>query len=327
MISIAIAILNWNGEKLLRRFLKKVIDNSKEASIYLIDNASTDGSVQYVEYNHPGVKINKLDNNYGYAGGYNRGLNSINEDLICLLNNDVLVKSGWLAPIIDHFENHPQTAIAQPHIMDFNQPNQFEYAGAAGGFIDRLGYPYCRGRIFEDLEVDEGQYDKDEKIFWASGACFFVRKKVFDSLKGFDEDFFAHMEEIDFCWRAFNQNLSVYSLYRSKVYHLGGGTLKPSSRKTYLNFRNSLFLLLKNLPEKRFIRIFERMVWDGLAFLFFILKFNFINAFSVLKSHYSFYLNFQKFNRKHEENHEFIHYFKESFLPLSYFFLKKKKFL
>ena len=326
MISIAIAILNWNGEKLLRRFLKKVVDNSREASIYLIDNASTDGSIEYIENNHPEAKIIKLDNNYGYAGGYNRGLNAINEELICLLNNDVLVKSGWLAPIMDHFENYPQTAVAQPHIMDLNQPHQFEYAGAAGGFIDRLGYPYCRGRVFKNLEVDNGQYDNDEKIFWASGACFFVRKKVFDSLEGFDEEFFLHMEEIDFCWRAFNQNLSVYSLYRSKVYHLGGGTLKSSPQKTFLNFRNSLFLLLKNLPEKRFVRIFERMLWDGVAFLFFILKFNFFNAFSVLKSHYYFYLNFTKFTSKHQDNQHFIHYYKESFLPFRYFFLKKKKF-
>ena len=326
MISIAIAILNWNGEKLLRRFLKVLEDNSKEASIYLIDNASTDGSIVYIENNHPNVNLIKLDNNYGYAGGYNRGLVSVKEELVCLLNNDVLVKSEWLTPIKDHFENHPQTAIAQPHIMDLNQPHQFEYAGAAGGFIDRLGYPYCRGRVFGSLEVDYGQYDKNEKIFWASGACFFVRKKVFDSLNGFDEDFFAHMEEIDFCWRAFNQNFDVYSLYRSKVYHLGGGTLKPSARKTYLNFRNSLFLLLKNLPEKKLIRIFERMIWDGLAFLYFIVRFDFSNAYSVLKSHFSFYSSLIKIISKHQANKGIFNYYTESFLPFSYFFLKKKKF-
>ena len=323
MSSIAIAILNWNGKKLLERFLKDVEENSPGAKVYLIDNASTDDSVGYVQKNHPTVKIILLDDNYGYAGGYNKGMLSIEEDIICLLNNDVLVKPGWLPPILDHFENHPLTAIAQPHIMDLNQPCKFEYAGAAGGFIDRLGYPYCRGRMFSYSEEDLGQYDKNEKIFWASGACFFVRKKVFQSLGGFDEDFFAHMEEIDFCWRAFNQNLNVYSLYQTKVYHLGGGTLKPSPQKTYLNFRNSLYLLLKNLPEKRGLRVFERMIWDGVAILFFILRLNFLNAFAVIKAHLSFYKNYIKINKKCYKNKAFIDYYTQSHLPIRYFFLKK----
>ena len=323
MSSIAIAILNWNGKKLLERFLKDVEENSPGANVYLIDNASTDDSVGYVQKNHPTVKIILLDDNYGYAGGYNKGLLSIEEDIICLLNNDVLVKPGWLHPILDHFENHPLTAIAQPHIMDLNQPRKFEYAGAAGGFIDRLGYPYCRGRMFSYTEEDSGQYDKNEKIFWASGACFFVRKKVFQSLGGFDEDFFAHMEEIDFCWRAFNQNLNVYSLYQTKVYHLGGGTLKPSPQKTYLNFRNSLYLLLKNLPEKRGLRVFERMIWDGVAILFFILRLNFLNAFAVIKAHLSFYKNYSKINKKRSKNKAFIDYYTQSHLPFRYFFLKR----
>lgn len=326
MKSIAIAILNWNGEKLLKRFLKEVVDSSPEATVYIIDNASTDDSVVYVQKNHPTVKIILLDANYGYAGGYNKGLVSIEQDIICLLNNDVLVKSGWLLPVLDHFENNPKTAIVQPHIMDLNQTKKFEYAGAAGGFIDRLGYPYCRGRLFNHLEEDQGQYDKDKKIFWASGACFFVRKKDYESLGGFDQDFFAHMEEIDFCWRAFNQNLNVYSVYKTKVYHLGGGTLKPSPQKTYLNFRNSLYLLLKNLPKKRRIRIFERMIWDAIAVLFFLIKLNFSNAFAIIKAHYSFYKNFRKINSKYSENIEFADYYMISHLPLRYFLLKKKKF-
>ena len=326
MKSIAIAILNWNGEKLLKRFLKEVVDSSPEAIVYLIDNASTDDSVVYVQKNHPTVKIILLDANYGYAGGYNKGLVSIEQDIICLLNNDVLVKSGWLLPVLDHFENHPKTAIVQPHIMDLNQTNKFEYAGAAGGFIDRLGYPYCRGRLFNHLEEDQGQYDEDKKIFWASGACFFVRKKDYESLGGFDQDFFAHMEEIDFCWRVFNQNLNAYSLYKTKVYHLGGGTLKPSPQKTYLNFRNSLYLLLKNLPKKRRIRIFERMIWDGIAVLFFLTKLNFSNAFAIIRAHYSFYKNFRKIKSKYSESIEFTDYYKISYLPLRYFLLKKKKF-
>ncbi len=324
MTSIAIAILNWNGEQLLKRFLKEIVDNSPEALIYLIDNASTDGSVVYVQNDHPSVKIISLKANYGYAGGYNKGLVSVEEDLVCLLNNDVSVKFGWLPPIIHHFERHPKTAIAQPHIMDLKEPHKFEYAGAAGGFIDRLGYPYCRGRVFHHLEEDLGQYDNDEKIFWASGACFFVRKKVFESLEGFDENFFTHMEEIDFCWRAFNKNHSVYSLYESKVYHLGGGTLKLSPQKTYLNFRNSLYLLLKNLPEQRILRIFERILWDGIAILFFIFKLKFSSAFAVLRAHNSFYINYFKIIKKHTRKKPDTKYYTESHLPFRYFFLKKK---
>jgi GT2 family glycosyltransferase len=322
MKSVAIAILNWNGKNLLKRFLKEVVDKSPEGKVYLIDNGSTDESVEYVKKEHPMVSIVLLDKNYGYAGGYNRGIESLKEDFICLLNNDVLVSSGWLPPILDHFEKHPQTAIAQPHIMDLNQPDKFEYAGAAGGFIDRLGYPYCRGRLFNELEENKGQYDKDEKIFWASGACFFVRKKVFKSLKGFDEDFFAHMEEIDFCWRVFNQNLNVFSLYKSKVFHLGGATLRPSPRKVYLNFRNSLYLLLKNLPEKREFRIFERLLWDGVAVFYFIVKLNFSNAFAVIRAHYSFYVNFSKMKGKRSKSKKTTYYGSESHLPIRYFFLK-----
>ena len=326
MKSIAIAILNWNGEHLLKRFLKDVVDNSPEAAVYLIDNASTDESVDYVKKDHPTVSIILLDENYGYAGGYNRGLVALKEDIICLLNNDVMVNAGWLPPVLDHFEKHPKTGIAQPHIMDLNEPHKFEYAGAAGGFIDRLGYPYCRGRVFNELEEDHGQYDKDEKIFWASGACFFIRKKDFKSLKGFDEDFFAHMEEIDLCWRAFHQGIEVFSLSKTKVFHLGGGTLKPSPRKVYLNFRNSLYLLLKNLPKKRRIRLFERILWDGIAVFYFILKLNFLNAFAVVRAHYSFYMNYGKIKRKRFNGNQFIYYYTESCLPFRYFFLKKKIF-
>ena len=178
MKSLAIAILNWNGETLLKRFLKDVIDNSPEATIYLIDNSSTDNSVNFVKNKYSTVRIILLENNYGYSGAYNKGINCIEEDIICLLNNDVLVKPGWLPPILDHFENNPKTVIAQPHILSLIEPNKFEYAGAAGGFIDRLGYPYCRGRLFNNLEEDHGQYDEDKKIFWASGAWFFIRKDI-----------------------------------------------------------------------------------------------------------------------------------------------------
>ncbi len=202
-------------------------------------------------------------------------MKEIDADLVCLLNNDIKVQSGWMPPVIDHFIKNENTVIAQPHLMDLNNPNKFEYAGAAGGYIDRLGYPYCRGRIFKELEEDDGQFDTDKKIFWASGACFFIRLQEFRSLGGFDANFFAHQEEIDLCWRAFNEGFETMSISTSKVYHLGGGTLRPSYQKSFLNFRNSLFLLYKNLPEKVFFRIFERMIWDGVAVFYFLIKLEF----------------------------------------------------
>lgn len=324
-MKIAIAILNWNGKKLLQRFLPSVIENSPEARVLVIDNASGDGSQDYIRKNHPEIRLIQLDDNYGYAGGYNRGLKKIDTDLICLLNNDVLVKKNWLLPIIEHFKANTNTAIVQPHIKDLNQPDYFEYAGAAGGFIDRLGYPYCDGRVFQSLEKDDGQYDQDKKIFWASGACFFIRKVKFETLGGFDEDFFAHMEEIDLCWRAFNQNLDVYSLYQTKVYHLGGGTLGLSPQKTYLNFRNSLFLLLKNLPEKRLIRIIERMVWDGVAIFFFIFRLQFKNAIAVVRAHFSFYKSFTKMMTKNKKQPLKTTYFSVKSLPLNNLFTKRGK--
>lgn len=326
MKSIGIAILNWNGEKLLRRFLKEVVDHSPEAVVYVIDNASSDGSVEYLKNHFTGVRLIELDKNYGYAGGYNRGLKFIQEKLLCLLNNDVSVKPGWLAPVLNHFDQHPKTAIAQPHVLDLNRPRYFEYAGAAGGFIDRLGYPYCRGRVFYHLEEDRGQYDQDQKVFWASGACFFVRKKVFETLEGFDEDFFAHMEEIDLCWRVFQKNMEVYSLWKTKVYHQGGGTLEPSPMKTYLNFRNSLYLLLKNLPKKKKSRIFERMIWDGIAFVFFLFQLKFRHAFAIPKAHFYFYKNYKKINAKRKPNQLEVKYFTHKLMPIRYFFLKTRKY-
>ena len=326
-MKVAIAILNWNGKKLLQRFLPSVIKNSHEANLFVIDNASDDGSTDYIKQNHPEVHLIQLNANYGFAGGYNRGLKKIDAGLICLLNNDVMVKENWLTPILDHFKTHPKTAFAQPHIMDLNHPKHFEYAGAAGGFVDRLGYPYCRGRVFKHIEKDVGQYDEDKKIFWASGACFFIRKSKFDFLGGFDEDFFAHMEEIDLCWRAFNKNLEVYSLYKSKVYHLGGGTLSLSPKKTFLNFRNNLYLLLKNLPEKRFLRISERIILDGLVFFLFLFKLEFKNALAILKAHFSFYKNFTKIACKRYNQSSISTYYDIKLLPMRYLFTKKKKIL
>ncbi len=324
---VAIVILNWNGEALLRRFLPAVVNNSPDATIHVIDNNSSDDSIRYIAENFSEVNQILLNKNYGYAGGYNEGLKEIDADLVCLLNNDVKVQSGWLPPVIDHFIKNENTVIAQPHLMDLNNPNKFEYAGAAGGYIDRLGYPYCRGRIFNELEEDDGQFDTDEKIFWASGACFFIRLQEFRSLGGFDANFFAHQEEIDLCWRAFNEGFETMSISTSKVYHLGGGTLRPSYRKSFLNFRNSLFLLYKNLPEKVFFRIFERMIWDGVAAFYFLLKLEFRSAIAVLHAHFSFY--FHLFTKKiiRKKSVKKNNYFKLKSLPIRHYINNNSKFL
>ena len=324
---VAIVILNWNGEVLLRRFLPAVVNNSPEATIHVIDNNSSDDSMRYITENFSEVNQILLNQNHGYAGGYNEGLKEIDADLVCLLNNDVKVQSGWIPPVIDHFIKNENTVIAQPHLMDLKNLNKFEYAGAAGGYIDRLGYTYCRGRIFNELEEDDGQFDTDEKIFWASGACFFIRLQEFRSLGGFDINFFAHQEEIDLCWRAFNEGFESMSISTSKVYHLGGGTLRSSYRKSFLNFRNSLFLLYKNLPEKVFFRIFERMIWDGLAIFYFLIKLEFISAVAVLHAHFSFYFYLFKkkiIRKKSVKNNK---YFKLKSLPILYFMKNKSKFL
>ena len=324
---VAIVILNWNGEVLLRRFLPAVVNNSPEATIHVIDNNSSDDSMRYITENFSEVNQILLNQNHGYAGGYNEGLKEIDADLVCLLNNDVKVKSGWIPPVIDHFIKNENTVIAQPHLMDLKNLNKFEYAGAAGGYIDRLGYTYCRGRIFNELEEDDGQFDTDEKIFWASGACFFIRLQEFRSLGGFDINFFAHQEEIDLCWRAFNEGFESMSISTSKVYHLGEGTLRSSYRKSFLNFRNSLFLLYKNLPEKVFFRIFERMIWDGVAVFYFLIQLEFRSAIAVLHAHFSFYFHLVKKKIIRKKSVKKNKYFKLKSLPIQYFIKNKSKFL
>ena len=265
-LNTAIVILNWNGRHLLEKFLPSVVNFSQGHEIYLVDNASSDDSVAFVKQNHAKVKIIELDKNYGYARGYNNAVKKIDADILCFLNSDVLVTENWIEPIIDLFKNDAQTSVVQPKILDQQHPNQFEYAGAAGGFIDQLGYPYCRGRIFETLEKDTGQYNDSRPIFWASGACFFVRKKTFNTLNGFDETFFAHMEEIDFCWRAHNAGFGVMYTGNSTVYHVGGASLsKGNSKKTYYNFRNSLYALTKNSNHPLFVVIFIRLILDGVV--------------------------------------------------------------
>ena len=292
---IAVVILNWNGKTLLEKFLPSVLTYSDAATIYVADNASTDDSLNFLKLNFPTVKIIENQENGGYAKGYNEALKLIDEEILCLLNSDVEVTDGWLNAIAEVFDTEPETSIIQPKILDYKNRAYFEYAGAAGGFIDKFGYPYCRGRIFDTIEKDEGQYNDTIPIFWASGACFFIRKSVFKKLNGFDASFFAHMEEIDLCWRAHNMGYVTRYVGTSTVYHVGGATLDTANpKKTYLNFRNSLFTLTKNAPGNIFILIFVRLVLDGVASLKFLSGFKLTHIMAVLKAHGSFYLHLPK---------------------------------
>ncbi len=322
-MKIAIVILNWNGQKLLEQFLPSVIAFSKEARIYVADNASTDGSVLYLKSNFPEVQIIQNAHNYGFAKGYNKALLNVEADVFALVNSDIEVTKNWLQPILKTFQNEPKIAIIQPKILDFNNKEYFEYAGAAGGFIDKYGYPFCRGRIFENLEKDSKQYDDVSEIFWASGACFFIRKSVFEDLKGFDEDFFAHQEEIDLCWRACNKNYVVKYNSQSIVYHVGGATLdKSNPQKTFLNFRNSLVMMLKNLPKNKIIPIlFIRMILDGLAGIQFLSKGKFGHFFAILKAHFWFYPMIIKTLKKRETNQKQNYFYKKSIVYQ--YFIKK----
>lgn len=299
-MKIAVVILNWNGRSLLEQFLPSVSQYSKEANIYVADNASTDNSVAYVRENFPEIHIIRNKINGGYAKGYNDALKDLSEDIFILLNSDVEVTPGWLPPLLAEFKNSPETAALQPKVLDLKQREFFEYAGAAGGFIDQLGYPYCRGRLFTSLEKDQGQYDDTSVIFWASGACMAIRKKAFYEVNGFDEDFFAHQEEIDLCWRLFNRGWQIKAVGTSKVYHLGGATLNNMNpRKTFYNFRNSLFCLLKNAPTSKVaFLVFLRLVLDAIAGIKFLTERKPWHTVAILKAHFSFYSHLQRFIKK-----------------------------
>lgn len=327
-MKIAVVILNWNGVSLLKQFLPNVIENSKEhATVYLADNNSTDNSIAYVKNHYPSVKIIKNKTNGGYAKGYNDALQSIEADIYCLLNSDIEVTKNWLAPIINEYKNNALTAIIQPKILDYKNKNKFEYAGAAGGFLDAFGYPYCRGRIFDTLEEDTNQYNNDT-IFWASGACFFIKSSVFKELQGFDEDFFAHQEEIDLCWRANNKGYLSKYVNSSVVYHVGGATLNTQNpKKTYLNYRNNLLTILKNIPtEKLFLVIFTRLILDGLAGIKFLIEFKPKHTFAILKAHLAFYGKIRKFTKKRQVKSFNTPYFKHKSIVWQYFIEGKKTF-
>ncbi|HNQ27215.1 MAG TPA: glycosyltransferase family 2 protein [Aquaticitalea sp.] len=326
-MKIAIVILNWNGKHLLERFLPSVVAHASGNDVYVADNASNDNSVDFVKTHFPNVKIIQHKDNFGYAKGYNQALISIDADVFCLMNSDVEVTENWLPPIVQTFEEYPDTAIIQPKLLDFNHKDHFEYAGAAGGFLDRYGYPYCRGRIFDTLEKDQGQYDDVAKIFWASGACLFIKKNIFDELGGLDEAFFAHFEEIDLCWRAHNLGYETRYVGNSCIYHVGGATLKNTNpRKTYLNFRNSLYAITKNAYGNWWLLVFLRLVLDGAAALKFLFELKPSHFFAIIKAHFAYYSHLTKLLRQRKFSCQKAGYYQIQSIVWAYFVKKKQQF-
>jgi GT2 family glycosyltransferase len=290
MTSVAVVILNYNGEKLLRQFLPSVIKHSAEARIFVADNGSTDQSVNLLRRDFREVSVLELGENYGFCGGYNKALSQISADYYVILNSDVEVTAGWLGPLMALLESNPAIASVQPKILSYKFRNLFEYAGAGGGFIDSLGYPFCRGRVFDYVEEDVGQYDDERPVFWTSGACMMIRSEKFHEHNGFDEDLFAHMEEIDLCWKLNRSGNVVYYSGKSCVYHLGAGTLGyQHPKKTYLNFRNGLSLIFKHFSNGELMYKFPlRILLDWLAAIFFLLRGEGKNCLSVFRAHAHF---------------------------------------
>ncbi len=307
MPKVAVVILNWNGREFLREFLPTVLKYSANvAEVIIADNASTDSSLELLQQNHPEVRIIQNLTNGGFAKGYNDALSHIEADYYVLLNSDIEVTENWISPVIKLMESDPLIAACQPKIMAFHDREMFEYAGAAGGFIDKYGYPFCRGRLFQTLEKDHGQYDDVAEIFWATGACMFVRADLYKKYGGLDQDFFAHMEEIDFCWRLKNEGYRIMYCPTSTVFHVGGGTLpKKSSLKTYLNMRNNIVLLYKNLPTNELLPVFiKRLLLDAIAALKFMVDGGMSDFYAVFKAHTYFYRTYLRHRKKRKAIHQ-----------------------
>ncbi len=298
----AVVILNYNGKKFLAQLLPKVLEYSPEAAVIVADNASTDDSMVFLQRHYPEVQCLVLDKNYGFAEGYNQALRQLREEweYFALLNSDMEVTPDWLAPLLALLESDPAIAAVQPKIKAYHQRDHFEYAGAAGGWLDALGYPFCRGRIFAVTENDKGQYDQTEEIFWASGAALVIRAKLFEAIGGFDSDYFAHLEEIDLCWRLKRAGYKIMVEPKSVVYHVGGGTLSYNTPfKTYLNFRNSLYTIVKNEPAGKLLWLLPlRLLLDGLAAALFLTEGKYEHIRSVIQAHWTFFPNFGKILRK-----------------------------
>lgn len=306
MKKVSVVILNWNGRKLLEEFLPSVIRYTTHPDIEIVvaDNGSTDDSLIFLQAKYPEVKRIVLSENYGFADGYNRALREIDTEYFVLLNSDVEVTENWLLPVIEQLDNDQSIAAAQPKILAQKNKSYFEYAGASGGFLDKYGYPFCRGRIFKVLEEDKNQYDLPMDVLWATGACLIIRSKDFSDAGGFDASFFAHMEEIDLCWRLNCRGRRVVCLPFSTVYHVGAATLKKESpRKTFLNFRNNLLMLYKNLPQESLRRVMiTRLILDYIAALQFTITGKYTNAKEVIRAHKDFYTNRKAYRAARQEN-------------------------
>lgn len=298
---VAVVILNWNGKKFLEKFLPKVEATMPQyASLWVADNQSQDDSIEFLRKSFPAVNIIINDKNYGFAEGYNQALRQIESEYYVLLNSDIEVKDRWIEPIIDMMDSDPTIGACQPKLLSYSEPHKFEYAGAAGGFIDKYGYPFCRGRIFQETEEDTGQYNNNIEVFWATGACLFTRADLYHQTGGLDADFFAHMEEIDYCWRLKNAGYKIMYCADSVVYHVGGGTLpKANPRKTFLNFRNNFYLLFKNLPTHRLIPVFVvRLILDAFAGLKFISEGDYKDTWAVVRAHWAFFASIPSLIKK-----------------------------
>jgi len=334
-MTVAVVILNYNGKHFLSKFLPSVVSYSVGHKVIIADNGSDDGSVELIESDFPDVILIRINENKGYTGGYNEALKQVHADVYVLVNTDIEVTEGWIDPIVELMSNDNSIAACQPKLLSYNNKNIFEYAGAAGGYIDFLGFPFCRGRLFQAMEDDSGQYNDIKQVFWASGACFFIRSDVFHRLGGFDEDFFAHMEEIELCWRIQNAGYKIFYNGKSTVYHVGGGTLSSSNpKKTYLNFRNALSMFVKNEAQgKLWWKLPLRAVFDVMAFFKFLIKDSTADAIAVLRAHIYFWFNLKAMINKRKivklnwlnplpENNQIY----QKSVVLNYFLKRKKKF-
>lgn len=326
MATVAVVILNYNGQSYLEKCLPSVVKHTANAEIVVVDNHSSDDSIPFLKAHYAEVTLIELAKNYGFAKGYNQALEHVHADYIVLLNSDVEVTGKWLSPLIDFLAQHPDYAACQPKILDYNQRTHFEFGGAAGGLIDSLGYPYCRGRIFNAVEEDTGQYEDESDILWASGACLAMRADAFKKANGFDTDFFAHMEEIDLCWRWTNEGNKLRYIPTSRVYHVGGGTLDSSNAfKTYLNFRNALFMIVKNMhPHELLWKLPLRMLLDWVAILKFRLDRKPKHAVAIGKAHLDFMRNYNKMLKKRGMAKKSIR--KPFSVVAAYFLLGKRKY-
>ncbi|MGJ8684854.1 MAG: glycosyltransferase family 2 protein [Nonlabens sp.] len=330
-MKIGIVILNWNGLALLKRYLPSVVQHSGNHTIYVADNASTDQSIAWTREHFPTVRIITMSENRGYAGGYNVAIPEVEEEILCLLNNDIEVTANWLQPLVTLFENHPDVAAAQPLLIDDKKRTHFEYAGAAGGYLDELAYPYCRGRVFNNIEANTSQFKNVTDLDWASGAAFFVRKNAFLEVGAFDESYFAHQEEIDVCWRLRHAGFNIAIATDAVVYHLGGGTLETlNPRKTFYNFRNSLFNIVKNNHRTTWLlTLWIRMVLDGVAAMQFLLTGKAAHFMAVLKAHGSFYVQLPTVLKKRQEVKQFatVSLSKSRIYSIVYqYFVKKRQY-